>query len=1194
MNTNKLKKFASKSRELLINEVKWKVKYLEVRDINKLPSYYQNRVQIDDVSFKEWKKYEQRKMLIEKVAEIWEEQVIEEIAYLWFNRFIALRYMEVNNYLSYGSRVVSSDDKSKLEPDLIKNATHLIWLDLDNSIIYDFLDKSENDKLYKYLIIHICNSLHKELPFMFEKISDYSELLFPESLLEKWSFLDLLINEVDEEDFKEVEILGWLYQYYISDKKDEANKELDTKNKKIWKDTIACVTQLFTPKWIVKYMVQNSVWKTWLESHPNTELQAKWEYYIESESTTETNPNLKPEEITVLDPAMWSWHILVYAFEILFDIYKSAGYSEDEIPKLIIENNLYWLEIDDRAWQIACFAIMMKARKYDRKILKQWLEPRVCSIQESSECDKIDELIYPELSKLCIAFKQWKLLWSLITLKEFDLEKVNKEFEELQNENSLFNIRLVKRLPLIIRQAELIYKKYSCVVSNPPYMWSGWMDKDLTEYLKKNYPDTKADLMTCFVERNLEFTSQTWYTSMIILPSWLFLSSFQKLREDILSNYSFNSLLHMGRWIFWVDWWSTAFTIKKEFNSDSVWAYFRLHKRNFQHIYFEDIEKIFLNAKNNHDYKYDFDEYRWEDWITEISKESYKDWLQLYYTQKQDNFSSIPWSPIAYWVSDRIREIFEKEKSIWETSNPRQWMATSDNDTFLRIWTEVELSKVNFITKSRHEWKESWDKWFPYNKWWDFRKWYWNNEYIVNFFNDGIDVKKVVSGKYPYLKWNTDFVIKNQDFYFKKWITWWKVSSWALSVRYDDEWFIFSDWWMKLFPSDKDILYLNSFLNSKIIKFVILIISPTLNYEQWTLKKLPIIFPKSQETKDQIDKLTQENIDISKEEWDSRETSWDFGRNELLKHKTDNSLETAYNTCCKYWEEKFFTQHRNEEELNRLFIEIYGLQDEMTPEVELKDITLLKDETKIVDDKLVFQKDEIVKQFSSYAVGCMMWRYSLDSEWLAFAGWDFDISKYTSFEADDDWIIPVLSDEYFEDDIVARFKEFVKVTFGEESVNKNIDFIAHVLTKKTSETSLERIRRYFANEFYKDHHKRYKKRPIYWMFTSGKDKTFNALVYLHRYDKWIISKIRMDYLHKLQWNLEWQRRQIESSLVGAEWKIKLDLEKQKNELLKKVDILKHYDEKLKHLAEQKIELDLDDWVKVNYPKLWDLLEDIKL
>jgi len=1153
MNTNKLKKFASKSRELLINEVTKNIKYLEVRDINKLPSYYQNWVQIDDVSFKEWKKFEQRKNLISRVTEIWEEQVIEEIAYLWFNRFIALRYMEVNNYLSYWSRVVSSDDKNKLEPDLIKNATHLIWLELDNEVIYNYLDNNDNDNLYKYLILHICNSLHSELPFMFEKISDYSELLFPESLLEKWSFLDFLINEVDEEDWKEVEILGWLYQYYISDKKDIVFDELKKKKKKIWKESIPAATQLFTPKWIVKYMVQNSVWKTWLESHPNKQLQDKWDYYIESESTTEVNPNLKPEDITVLDPAMWSWHILVYAFEILFDIYKSAWYTDDEIPKLIIENNLYWLEIDDRAWQIACFAIMMKARKYDKKILRQWLEPNVCSIQESSECDKIDELVYPELAKLCIAFKQWKLLWSLITLNDFDLEKVNKEFEKLQKNISIDNIKLIPKLPAIIKQAELIYKKYSCVVSNPPYMWGKWMNKELVDYLKKNYPETKSDLFSAFMERNFLFTTSTWFLWFMTPFVWMFIQSYEKLRDKIIQDKTISSLIQLEYWSFSREVIVPICTfVLRNYKSDIRWDYIKLS--DFKWVEIQSVKTLEAINNSNVSYRYKFD---------------------------INDFLYIPWSPIAYWTSEKIREVFKNSSDLQQISSPKTWLQSWNTEKFLKYWNEINSNKIT-------------NKWFFHNKWWNYRKWYWNIDYVINWENNWYDIKK--NKKELLKKWKitaNNSKIWNEQSFLKEGITWNLLSSEYFAIRYYPKNMLFDIASTSIVDSD-NLFYLLSNLNTKLSHYFVNLINPTMAFSSWTVWKLPIIFPKSQEIKDKIDTLTQENIDVSKEEWDSRETSWDFKKNELLRHKNDDSLEIAYDTYCKYWEEKFFTQHKNEEELNRLFIEIYGLEDEMTPEVELEDITLLKTEKKIIDWKLVFQKDEIVKQFISYAVGCMMWRYSLDSEWLAFAGWEFDMRKYSSFEADDDGIIPVLSDEYFDDDIVARFKEFVKVAFGEEKLNKNLDFIANALTKKTNETSLDRIRRYFSNEFYKDHVARYKKRPIYWMFTSGKDKTFNALVYLHRYNKWIISKLRMYYLHKLQRNLKWQRRQIESSLVWAEWKDAIILEKKKNEILKKVDSLKHYDEKLKHLAEQKIELDLDDWVKVNYPKLGEILENIKL
>lgn len=1162
MNTNNLKKFASKSRELLINEVTSHIKKLEVKDINKLPTCLKDWVQVDDISFLEGKKKQQRSMLVDRVSEIWEEQVIEEISYLWFNRFVALRYMEVNNYLNYWSRVISSVDSNKSEPDIISDALHLIGLNLDKDTIYDFQDNNDKDGLYKYLIVNICNSLHGELPFMFEKISDYTELLFPTTLLEKWSFLDILVNEVDEDDFKEVEVLGWLYQYYISDKKDIVFDDLKKKKKKIWKESIPAATQLFTPKWIVKYMVQNSVGKTWLESHPNKELQAKWEYYIESEGKSEINPNLKPEDITVLDPAMWSWHILVYAFEILFDIYKSAWYVENDIPKLIIENNLYWLEIDDRAWQIACFAIVMKARKYNKRILRENLVINTCSIQETHDCDNIDELIYPNLSKLCIAFKQWKLLWSLITLEGFDEEKINKEFEEYKKENTFD--KSILTLPLIIKQAKLIYKKYSCVVSNPPYMGSWWMDKDLTIYLKKNYPDTKNDLFSVFIERNFKFSKSNWLISMITMHSWMFLSSFEKLRTNIVENKWIISMLHLWARAFkeisWEVVQTTTFTLKNNFSSDIDWSYIRL----------VDIKDA--DSKE-----------------TEFLTWNHK------YIQKQNSFSSIPWSPIAYWVSDRVRDIFKSNTKLWDLSPVRIWLKTWDNDRFLRLWSEVNFNNIWINIKSRQESQISWLKWFPYNKWWENRRWYWNRDFIVNWQSDW---KEIIDWCNYLNTVNTPWgVAVNKEFYFREKVEFSRISSKNFSTRYVENWSIFDTASVWVFHDNP--FYILAYLNSKVNYLFVSLIAPTLTFQSWDVSKSAIVYPSSNKIKNAIEILSKNNISIARDEWNSREASWNFKKNELLRHKSEekwkNSLEDSYNNYCKYWKDNFFIQHKNEEELNKLFIEIYWLENEMTPEVELKNVTLLKNETKIEDWKLVFQKEEIIKQFISYAVWCMMWRYSLDKEWLAFAGWEFDSSKYNTFEADDDGIIPVLSDEYFEDDIVARFKEFVKAAFWEEKINQNLDFIANALGKKWNESSLDRIRKYFVSDFYKDHYKRYKKRPIYWMFSTwDKNKSFNCLVYLHRYDKWIIGKIRMDYLHKLQWNLEWSRNNIDSRLIWAEWKEVDTLEKEKNKILDILDSLKHYDEKLRHVADQKIELDLDDWVKVNYPKFGDLLENIKL
>ncbi len=1134
-----------------MSEAIGQLKYLRVDSPDELPFLVKNGVQVRDIIFLEWTPKSQRESLIARVKEVGGDQVqvAEEIAYLWFNRFIALRYMEVNNFLSFGTRVVSSSDSSKNEPDIIANAQHLSGLPLKEEKIYEFLDKSDKSGLYKYVMIAVCNSLHKELPFMFEKIADYSELLFPENLLSSGGFLDLLVHEVDEADWKEVEILGWLYQYYISEKKDLVFAEMKNENKKISKENIPAATQLFTPKWIVKYMVENSVGKTWLESHPNPELQAKWKYYIPSEGAVVATKNLSPEDISVLDPAMGSGHILVYAFEVLHDIYMSAGYLETEIPRLILEKNLFGLEIDDRAWQLACFAVCMKARKYDRRILKEPIVLNLCSVQEIRGFEGVVEpILYPNLSQLCVAFRDGKLLGSLVVLKGIDWSEVDAEFEKFKQENAFE--RLVQELPRIIEQARIMEKKFSCVVSNPPYMGAGGMDKDLAEYLKKQYPDTKSNLFSAFMERNFGFSKSDGLISMITMDSWMFLSSFEVMRKSILEEKTILSMAHLWTRAFKeisgevVQ--STAFTLRNEFHSENEWVYVRL----------VDIKDADRKA-------------------TEFVTWNYR------FIQKQNNFSSIPGSPIAYWITNNVKKSFEKSL-LKEFGNTKKGVLTWNDAKYLRMWHEVNYAKIGHNLENYIDSIEKNFKWIPATSWWFFRKWYGNLEVIINMENDAHDIR--------YCNVN-NFRLRDSTYYFRECITWSEVAWKFLSARYVPNGILFWNSGPVCF-FDEMVFYFICLLNSKVSIIFLNFLSPTLTFWPEQVEKIPAII--ANDLKLNIESISKQNISISKSEWDSREISWDFTTNELLKHKTDSSIESAYAAYFSHWREQFFTQHRNEEELNRLFIEIYGLGEEMTPEVDLEDVTLLKYEKKIIDWELVFQKDEIIKQFISYGVGCIMGRYSLDTPGLSFAGGSFDASKYSTFLPDSDGIIPVLSDEYFEDDIAARFREFVRTAFGESHLDRNLDFIANALVKKANETATERIRRYFVSEFYKDHVDRYKKRPIYWMFSSGKDKAFNALVYLHRYDKGTIGKIRMDYLHPLQWKLEGKRNTIDARLIWADGKQVIELEKEKRQAITMIDSLKKYDEKLKHIAEQKIELDLDDGVKVNYPRFWDLLESIKL
>lgn len=1184
MDKKAIKTFAVWARKHLMKEVSDVIDYLQVDNPTYTPATTSGNISSSSTYFmsEQWKK--QREELTKQIKDKWKENLVEEIAYSWFNRFIALRFMEVNKYLSFWPNILSWEDFKWWEPEILNKINTVdVWLNKD--LFWEYLDRNDRDWLYKQIIIKVCNELNNKLPFMFERIDDYTELFFPKNLFYQNSFLKRLVNDIPVEDWQQVEIVGWLYQYYISEKKDEVFELFFKRKAKISKESIPAATQIFTSEWLVKYIVENSVWKTWLESFPDSELKNKRKYLVETQSNNESNKISSPEDITVLDPAMWSWHILVYAFEVLYDIYKSFGYQDSKIPKLIIEKNLYWLEIDERAKQLACFALTMKARKYNKNLFDESIQINLLTIEESKECWDIEKEKYPNLSYLCKSFLDAKTYGSLIRISEFDKELCIKEYEQIKKNATLFNNYIIEKLPHFIQQAELLYKVYDCVVSNPPYMWSWKMNKQLAEYLKKNYPDTKSDLFSAFIERCLDFTKVSGYASMITMQSWMFLSSYEKLREHILSNKKIDNILHLWAYafqemrdhVFWV-----LFTIKNH-NSwiQNSWIYIRLvdfMSENLKKRIFLDMNKTkqincYLNEEilKNSDKKY-------------IGK-GLKSTPKLYYTQNQSNFKSIPWTPIAYWVSDRVREIFEKSESLWEIAEPKQWLASSDNNRFRRNWSEVNFSHIWF------NWYKNESKRFPYNSWGDFRKYYWNQDYIINRKNNWYEIKNCFNNK-----WKLASRPQNTQYYFSKSISWSKISSSKLSMRYYQSWFIFDVAGCSIFMKkwkEENSLYILWILNSNVILKILSSISPTLNYEVWQVSSLPIIFPNSQETKDQIDKLTQQNIDISKEEWDSRETSWDFQQNELVRLNSDNSIQTAVDNYKSYRKEKFFQQHRNEEELNRLFIEIYWLEDEMSPDIDLEDITLLKEEKEIKDWKLEFQEDVLVKQLISYWIGVILWRYSLDMHWLAFAGWEFDRSKYNKFKPDDDWIIPVLSEEYFSDDIVSRFKEFIRVSFWDDKLQENLEYIADILWKKWNETSLQTIRRYFIKDFYKEHVKTYKKRPIYWMFSSW--ESFNAIMYLHRYNKTTLSKLRIDYLHKFQSSLEQGKQRVENDITREEdSKKKNQLDKKRLSLIKQLEELRKYDEILKDLSDRQIELDLDDWVKVNYWKLQDLLEDIKL
>lgn len=1132
--------------------------------------------------------------------------VIEKVSYIWFNRFVALRFMELKGYTK--SRILSPLPERTV-PEILEQAKGGLIdneLRIDRDKINDLLDgkiksRDPEEEVYRMLVTTVCNYYHKIMPFMFEWIDDYTELLIPENLLKAGSVRDEIVKNISENDCEDVEIIGWLYQYYISEKNEEVDKKIK-KGKKVEKDEIPCYTQMFTPKWIVKYMVENSLGRLWLEAKPDPIIKGDMKYFVKTEDVEERSIS-SPELITVFDPCCGSGHILVYAFDLLTKIYEEEGYNKSEIPELILKNNLWGIDIDDRAASLASFALIMKARGYYARFFKKPIKPNVISMKDINfsyeEKESINkyfgqDIFSGNLGDVIDKFRFAKNYGSLIHVsRDINIEKLLKKAEDMKKEEDLFYKELGNKIESLFRQMSLLSRDYDCVITNPPYMGNRNINPELADFIKEYYPDSKLDLCTCFIEKCLILTKKKGYNGMITLPSWLFISTFENLRLKIIDNYQFSSMLHMGRGIFGIDWGSVSTVIKNELPSDTKKTFYRLHKRVFQHIYYEDIEKIFLYAKNDENYKFDFDSYRDANGTNEIPVSSNKNGEKILFKAAQQAFKKIPGSPIAYWASDKTRKIFKENINLGKIAEPRQGMTTSDNNRFLRLWYEVKVNTIGFGFHNSECAMESNFKWFPYNKGGDYRKWFGNNEYIVNYENDGHELKEF---HYELNKTSQGGRLKNREYYFRPSITWSFISSTNFGVRYSPEGFIFDVGGSSVFPPSYLIYYLLSYLSSVLTSQFLKILNPTLNYQVLDIKRLPIICSEDKELTTKINNITEENIINSRIDWNSRETSWNFRENPLLnfiKQTNREPLEAIYNQWKSFTTEQFHTLHKNEEELNKIFIEIYGLQDELTPDVELKDITILIDETFINDrGELEFKPDEVMKQFISYCVGCIFGRYSLDKEGLILAnqGETFEdyikiINKTPSFTPDKDNILPVLSDEYFENDIVSLFNRFLKITFGEYTFHENLAFIEEKLGKS--------IRAYFEKDFYSDHIKRYKKRPIYWLFQSPK-KHFQALIYMHRYTPDLCSKVLNDYLREYSAKQEYRKVQIKKDIDSdtLSGKEKTRKEKEIKEIDKILKDLAEYDKKLDHMAKQYLSIDLDDGVRVNYCKFKDVLATI--
>jgi len=1114
----------------------------------------------------------QRNKLISRIGEIGFDRVMDEVAYTWFNRFTALRFMEVNDYLPTKVRVLSSNHEDSNEPEMIKEALSLD-LDLDKEYVYDLRMNNKTEELFKYLIIKHCNDLNRYMPFMFETIDDYSEILFPDGLLAPDSFIREMtdIEVIPESNWEKVEIIGWLYQYYISDE----NERVIQAKKRYKSEEIPLATQLFTPEWIVRYMVQNALGRYWIESHPeHRDLIENWEYYLENpnhEADIEEklapyiNKELRVEEIKCFDPAMGSGHILVYMFDVLHEIYSKSGYMEREIPRLIIENNLFGLDIDDRAYQLASFSVVMKALEYNKRFLRsierQGLTMNLASIQETNTLTVEDigflagESSGEKFEKIEVFLNQFqhaKAIGSLIKIESHDAEFMHESLQLIEQEpNDLFTLEMKDRIlslfEKLVKQSAIMDQQYDIFITNPPYAGNGYMTPEISTYIGKNYPDVKSDLFSAFIEYSFHATKENGQIGFMSPFVWMFITSYEKLRKNIISNRNISSLIQLEYSGF--DGATVpicTFTLRN-YESETSGEYVRLSDFTGS----ENQPLKTLEAIQNPDVSYR-------------------------YSFNQENFKKITESPIAYWLTDKALSNFEGE-SISNIIVTREGLTTANNNLFLREWYEVEYEKISIDSKDVEDSVNSKRKWFPYQKGGPYKKWYGNLNHVVNWENDGYEIKRNIDGKTGRVRSHN----YNGVYSFLEGITFPTISSGVFGARYSPSGFLFdTKGAMGFFKSRDDLYFTLALMNSTIAQYYLLALAPTLDFK---LNKIMAIPMKKPSNIDEIIRICRECISISQQDWNQDEDSFDFMRHPLVQQKQETLImESIYKWWEKYTEKQFIQLKEKEEELNQIFIDIYDLQDEFTPEVDDKNVTVRKAD---------LERD--IKSFISYAIGCSLGRYSLDEEGLIYAGGEFDPSRYETFNVDEDNILPILPGAYFEDDIVSRFIEFVRVTFGKESLEENLDFVADAIKRRNNETARETLRRYFINDFIKDHVRTYKKRPIYWLFTSGKEKAFNCLIYMHRYDKTTLSRIRTDYLHEYQIRLDVERQDLVNIIDGDYTTTEINVAKRElTSLDKKIAELKDYDEVLHHMADMQIEIDLDDGVKVNYEKFKGLVAKI--
>ena len=1166
MDKNAIKKYAVWARRELISRVSQRAAQYEIT----ADGYGdQNAASVHGrVLSPEEKK--QRTALIAQIREKGYEQVMEEIAYTWFNRFSALRFMEVNGYLPSRVRVFT-DDENKFRPQILAEAINMELDGLDMQKVYELKNANDDDALFKYMIIVQCNALSGILPGMFQRISDYTELLFPDNLLREGSVIEQMISMIPQEDWTDqVQIIGWLYQYYNTEPKDQVFANLK-KNIKITKENIPAATQLFTPDWIVRYMVENSLGRLWLEGHPNDELKAGWKYYLdEAEQEPEVQTQLaeirkeyaalKPEDILAIDPCQGSGHILAYMFDVLVQIYEAYGYSAREAAASIVEHNIWGLDIDERAAQLAYFSVMMKARQYDRRFFSRGIQPHVYAILESNGLDRhcieyfVDgrKELKSAMDTLVEELRDAKEYGSILNVTQVDFDALYARFEEIRNEDEpgIYSYQTLDALLPFVQVAQAMAQKYHAVVTNPPYMGASGMGTKLSIFVKDHYPDSKSDMSTVCMERCMYMCSDCGFTGMINIPVWMFLSSYEKLRYKQLKNYTYVNMVHPGRGIFGSDFGTTTFTIAKQHIHGYASSYRRLFDKQGEVETVEVRKQQFFSNKGS-------------------------------FTAKQDDFSKIPGVPVAYWVSDSAINDFAIATRLSEKCETRKGLATSDNNRFLKLWYEVAFPNIGFGMTCNADTINNGIKWYPENKGGEFRRWYGNRDYIINWENDGYSIRNFKDEKGKLLSRP-----QNTNYNFLQALTWSKITISMFSARFCEGGFLFDDAAAICHHKDTKLLKnVLGFLNSKCCQFFLSMLNPTINIQIGDIGNLPIL-----EISDQrVGELVDSCLSTSRIDWDSFETSWDFQRHPLVIPAVERGymrLSDCYKEWARACDERFAQLKANEEELNRIFIDIYGFQDELTPEVPAKDVTVRRAD---------LGRD--IRSLISYAVGCMFGRYSLDTPGLVYAGGAWDASRYATFQPDKDAILPICDDEYFEDDIVGRFVKFIETVYGKATLEENLRFIADALGTGRSGPSKgsarDVIRGYFLGDFYADHLKVYQKRPIYWLFDSGKKNGFKCLVYMHRYQPDTIARIRTDYVHEQQSRYRTAIADLESRIAGAGTGERVKLTKRLDVLRAQAEELRVYEEKIHHLADQMIKIDLDDGVKVNYAKFQDVLAKIK-